>query len=383
MEFIKKLLILLIIVLFVYILLRLLQKRRAIIEKETKEGFTEGFNPEYKDPILKKIIAANKVSNSIINLRSAYSSQPIKNFFVKSSLDSAYTGSTVSLDMVNYILSRGYRFLDFEIYLEPLSTEPVGTSPIAVVGYSQFGNLPRMNENNIRFSDVIKVIQQGAFTSIAPNPSDPLFLQIRPMYQTINQSDDPGIISAKKGKNMQLNTQIETALEQLDQNSIVSEGNITPDSTLASLSNKIIIIMDKTMGTGKKTERLLSMISLDPKSKNMNTSNTGIVTVKPTTSKNTLSTPTFSDNTSLIQVLPFDNEGSILTDNPNINTVLIQFAPNFSPVMAWYYNSSSDLLATYEKLFVDNGNSAFIELSGIVTTATRNNTLNNNVVGPS
>jgi hypothetical protein len=381
MEFIKKLLILLIFVLFCYILLRLLQKRTKLLVESTKEGFTEGLNEEYIDPQVKKIIAGNKVENSIINMVPAYGSQPIKNFFVKSSLDSAYNGSNVSLDMVNYILSRGYRFLDFEVYLEPLSTEPVGTSSIAVVGYSQFGNYPRMSENNIKFSDVIRIIRQGAFTSTSPNPTDPVFLQIRPMYHMINPSDDAAIIAAKKGKNTQLNTQIETALEELASGSNILAGVITPNSTLSSLSGKVVVIMDTTTTTGQKSKKLLSMISIDPKSKNMTINNTGIVTAEPITQKETPG-PNKEPNP-LIEVLPFDDKGAILTDNPNVNTVLIQFTPNFSPVMAWYYNSSSDILATYEKLFVNNGNSAFIELSSLVSNAAKNMTLNSGIVGPS
>ena len=380
MEFIKKLLILLVFVLFCYILLRLLQKRTKLLVESTKEGFREGLNEEYTDPQIRKIIAGNKVPNSIINMIPAYGSQPIKNFFVKSSLDSAYNGSTVSLEMVNYILSRGYRLLDFEVYLEPLSTAPVGTSPIAVVGYSQFANSPRMSENNIKFSDVIRIIREGAFTSTSPNPTDPLFLQIRPMYHTINPSDEAAIIAAKKGKNTQLNTQIETALDELANRSNMLAGAITPNSPLSSMSGKIVVIMDTTITTGQKSKKLLSMISIDPKSKKMMTNNTGIVSGEPITQKETPAPS--KEPKPLIEVLPFDDKGAILTDNPNVNTVLIQFTPNFSPVMAWYYNSSSDLLASYEKLFVNNGNSAFIKLPSLVSDATKNMTLNTGIVGP-
>ena len=380
MEFIKKLLILLVFVLFCYILLRLLQKRTKLLVESTKEGFREGLNEEYTDPQIRKIIAGNKVPNSIINMIPAYGSQPIKNFFVKSSLDSAYNGSTVSLEMVNYILSRGYRMLDFEVYLEPLSTAPVGTSPIAVVGYSQFANSPRMSENNIKFSDVIRIIREGAFTSTSPNPTDPLFLQIRPMYHTINPSDEAAIIAAKKGKNTQLNTQIETALDELASRSNMLAGAITPNSSLSSMSGKIVVIMDTTITTGQKSKKLLSMISIDPKSKKMMTNNTGIVSGEPIT-QNETPAPS-KEPKPLIEVLPFDDKGAILTDNPNVNTVLIQFTPNFSPVMAWYYNSSSGLLASYEKLFVNNGNSAFIKLPSLVSDATKNMTLNTGIVGP-
>jgi hypothetical protein len=200
------------------------------------------------------------------------------------------------------------------------------------------------------------------------------------MYHMINPSDDATIIAAKKGKNTQLNTQIETALEELASGSNMLAGVITPNSTLSSISGKVVVIMDTTTTTGQKSKKLLSMISIDPKSKNMTINNTGIVTAEPIAQKETPAPS--KDPKPIIEVLPFDDKGTILTDNPNVNTVLIQFTPNFSPVMAWYYNSSSDLLANYEKLFVNNGNSAFIELSSLVSNAEKNMTLNTGIVAP-
>ena len=200
------------------------------------------------------------------------------------------------------------------------------------------------------------------------------------MYHTINPSDEAAIIAAKKGKNTQLNTQIETALDELANRSNMLAGAITPNSPLSSMSGKIVVIMDTTITTGQKSKKLLSMISIDPKSKKMMTNNTGIVSGEPITQKETPAPS--KEPKPLIEVLPFDDKGAILTDNPNVNTVLIQFTPNFSPVMAWYYNSSSDLLASYEKLFVNNGNSAFIKLPSLVSDATKNMTLNTGIVGP-
>ena len=305
---------------------------------------------------------------------SSYGSEPIMNFFVKSSLDSAYNGSSVSVDMVNYVLSRGYRFLDFEVYLEPLTTVKNG-SPIATVAYTDTISGRRTCANNIKLSDVLTAILQGAFTSTSPNPSDPLFLQLRPMYQIPTKSDDSGTISFKEGNNTQLNTQIESALELL-KGSLA--GPVTPTTPISSVSGEIVLIMDSTNINGKKSDNLLSMISMD----SIHIINTGIVTATPKISPST-TTPSSKETHMLTETLPFDTNGNILTDNPNPNTVLVQYTPNFSPMMAWLYNSYSDLLATYENLFVNNGRSAFIEMSAIVSNATGATTLNSPIVGPS
>lgn len=373
MELIKKFLILIIIVLFIYILLRLLEKRSQLIDKKLQ---IEGYTNEYVTKISNKMT----IPNSIISMPKSYGSHSINEYFVKSSLDSAYDGTTVSIDMVNYVLSRGYRLLDFEVYLEPLTTAPVGTSATAVVGYSPIVSGSRMSNNNIKFSDVITAIMQGAFTSTSPNPKDPFFLQIRPMYKKILKTDDAASSSAKQGKNTQLNTQIEAALDQLQRPSNMLAGFVTPTTTLSSISGKIVVIMDNIITNGKKSANLLSMISINPKSKDMNTSNTGIITTQPIQTK----TPSPSPSTegALIQVLPFDDKETILTDNPNPNTVLTQFKPNFSPYMAWIYNSTSGILDDYENLFIQNGNSAFIELSSITSNASNALVLNSPVVGP-
>lgn len=364
MEVIKKILILLVVIIFIYILLRLLRKRIEIIPKV--EGFTDATVKKIADSATSKPVTIRKMSSS-------YGSLPISNFFVKSSLNSSYNGSSVSIDMVNYILSRGYRFLDFEVYLEPLTTIENG-SPIATVAYSDMISGSRISSNNIKLSDVITAILQGAFTSTSPNPSDPLFLQIRPMYKMPSKSDDAATSSFKQGNNTQLNTQIEASLELIKE---ILAGPVYPSSTLASVSGKVVLIMDSNNINGKKSPNLLSMISIDPNSKYMNTINTGIVTATPTT---VVTTP--KSNSKLLQTLPYDNKGMILTDNPNINTVIAQSSPNFSPMMVWIYNSYSGLLETYENIFENNGNSAFIELSSLVSNANNATRLNSPVVAP-
>ena len=42
----------------------------------------------------------------------------IRNFCIKSSCNSAYTGKYMNLNMIKYVLSRGCRFLDFEVYIK-------------------------------------------------------------------------------------------------------------------------------------------------------------------------------------------------------------------------------------------------------------------------
>ena len=51
--------------------------------------------------------------SSIQSMENKYAKLPIKDYCIKSSYNSATTGKTVNKKMIQYVLSRGCRFLDF------------------------------------------------------------------------------------------------------------------------------------------------------------------------------------------------------------------------------------------------------------------------------
>ena len=42
----------------------------------------------------------------------------LRNFIIKSSFNSAYSGSYMNLEMIKYVLKRGCRFLNFQVFIK-------------------------------------------------------------------------------------------------------------------------------------------------------------------------------------------------------------------------------------------------------------------------
>lgn len=189
MSILKKLLLVIVIIFFLFIIISLLQKRQTIMNNiNKKEGLTNIQNVDYKnfvssvssvaiDPILYSSGINNNINSKTLEL-------PLKQLCIKGSYNSAYSGNYISDIMVNYVLSRGCRFLDFEVYYLPDSSGNYMTC----VGYS---NDPKAinptisNTENILFSDILKSTINYAFINSnsnlykVTNLNDPLFINIR------------------------------------------------------------------------------------------------------------------------------------------------------------------------------------------------------------
>ena len=96
----------------------------------------------------------------------------LRNFCIKSSFNSAYTGKHMNLDMIKYVLQRGCRFLDFQVFIKDNT---------AIVAYSQDDYIDAFTSNPpaLSLGGVFSTINMNAFNENSPNPNDPLFIQIR------------------------------------------------------------------------------------------------------------------------------------------------------------------------------------------------------------
>ena len=96
----------------------------------------------------------------------------LRNFCIKSSFNSAYTGRHMNLDMIKYVLQRGCRFLDFQVFIKDNT---------AIVAYSQDDYIDAFTSNPpaLSLGGVFSTINMNAFNENSPNPNDPLFIQIR------------------------------------------------------------------------------------------------------------------------------------------------------------------------------------------------------------
>ena len=400
----KKITIVIIFLLFIYILFRLIKKRSDILSIIGKEGYTqqteelpiiEGF--EYNSgvqAIIKKQTNTNAIDCSMPNTNGA---KPLSSFFVKSSFHSAVDSKGyVSIDMVRYVLSRGYRFLDFAVaytvqddYYNLTDVRNVsngGKTSTACVGYL---NPDSQYKSYIPLSKILDTIQTTAFTAPSPNPGDPIFIQIRPM----NLDGTPANIT----DNPQLYTQIQAAFGVLQKNKIQKK-IVTKDTLLSKIMGKIVIVMEPTSNTsidsniglyiGNNISTITSGLLTDKDTIKTDTKNKDKVT-SSTYNNKAGATATIQAN-SLVEIKPMSIDNKILNENPNVYTLFNTLSANFIPMMAWYdttitqsvpiLNNAKTTLGEYEELF-SSSKSAFVDLK-YVKTYSATNVINNPVVGP-
>ncbi len=234
------------IILIVYIGYRfyMLRKRDTIENFELPEG------ADYEVGKLKDENKRNKKDLRIRNMDKDVTGFPIKDYCIKSSLNSAVTGKYVSIDMVNEVLSRGCRFLDFEVFY---IKEGETFSPR--VAYTTDYKLTSIDtENSVLLVDIFNSIVSNAFSQDSPNNKDPLFIHLR------IKSNDTNVYEAV-AKN------IESALAGRKFN-----GKVTSDTLLERLMGKVVIVIDKTIRRDYKdySEKLYKLTNLESGSENLN-----------------------------------------------------------------------------------------------------------------
>ena len=226
---IRKIIIFLILLFFVYLITSLIIKHRLIQKKNEEdekdlqkeldnEDFQEGFTFNTQSGELSSLEVKDG-SLVMANIAPKNSNLPLREYFMKASYNTALTGSYINTDMVKYLLSRGCRFLDFEIY---------SINDIPYVSYSTDPTFATQTENTVLLSDVLTTIAQSGFMAPSPNPKDPLFIQFR-IKTTISE----------------LYSQIAMSLSK-NLGSRLYNGEVNGSTLLSKLLGKIIIIVDKS-----------------------------------------------------------------------------------------------------------------------------------------
>ena len=216
MSNLKKIIIFIIIFITIYILIRLLQKRNDIKSQMGKEGFL-GFSSKSSEL---KTVNKNKNIVGISSYPLEKENLPLREYCIKASYNTAQTGNYVNIDMINFVLSRGVRFLDFEI----LSVNNI--PHVAYTTDSEYKNID--SRNKIKFIDVIRIIANNAFMAPSPNANDPLFINLR--IKTSNKELFEKIA-------MIIDTNLKPRLYN---------GKVSGDTKISEVMGKIIFIIDKT-----------------------------------------------------------------------------------------------------------------------------------------
>lgn len=152
----------------------------------------------------------------------------LRDFMIKSSYNSAFTGKYMNLGMVKYVISRGCRFLDFEVYIKDGYPIVAYTSAISDPSYTNFTS----SGPAVSLSGVFSTIMANAFSDTAPNAKDPLFVQLhiktnlKDAFDTIAQT----IVSGLGNK--------------------LYKGRVTGDTLLQNLFGRVIIVVDRTTSPG-------------------------------------------------------------------------------------------------------------------------------------
>ena len=218
MSLIKKLIICLLVVCCIIIIFNLLIQRKYIHQ-----------NTLYKEGMLSETSELGSVevhNNSIAVANVQNTSLALSQYCIKSSYNTALTGNYINTNMIKYVLSRGCRFLDFEVY--SLKGNPC-------VAYSTDNTFSSINtQNSIPLSQVLSIIGTYGFMAPSPNPTDPLFVHLR-------------IKSTSKEIYSQIAQNIDANIKYL----LYSDANgdiikVNGKTILKNLVGKIVIIVDRS-----------------------------------------------------------------------------------------------------------------------------------------
>jgi hypothetical protein len=216
--------------LVIYILYRMIQKNK---DKDQNTGPGATYSDESTPTKRSELNNIEQQTGSgIVNFSENKSASPyLRDYCIKASSNSAYSGGYMNLDMIKYVLRRGCRFLDFEVYVK--DKIPVVAYSNAVIfdpSYNSFTSydLP------VSLVGCLNTCIANAFTTTSPNPNDPLFIQLR--IKT-NINDAFGSIAQV----------VDSVLKPK-----LYKGEVSPNTHLADLLGQVVLIIDRTTTPGYK-----------------------------------------------------------------------------------------------------------------------------------
>ena len=229
MSVIRKWIILLVIIISFFILFHLLSQRAEIMKlpSSTKLASEFGNGTVQEGMETASTVAGQSNELSIMTVRNegpgvvTYNVQsignlPLKEYCIKSSFNTACSGTFMSLDTIKYILQRGCRFLDFELYY---------INQNVVVGYSNDG-YTMLSKNTLALTDVFNCLISNGFSAPSPNLGDPLFVQLR------IRTTDP-----------QAYKDIATAITS-GLSARLFKGNVDGNTLINTIMGKIVLVVD-------------------------------------------------------------------------------------------------------------------------------------------
>lgn len=349
MEFYRKILVLFIVLIFLYILVRLMKKRiqlRIDSEKSKMEGYDNMNVTNVSNNNSCPLSIKNDLSTRLMNLDKIPDIKKpdalyLRNYAIKASMNSAYNGEENTTEMIEYVLSRGCRFLDFEIYKDPT---PGSSNSIISVSQSS-GFIPIPETTRLTLSEAMTFINTHAFNSKSPNSGDPLFIQFRPR--------DPNPSDASHTDLKRILSDIKNAVSSISPLYSGTVGNNKPiNSTTAidTLLGKIVIVMDATLypDYGTMFPDLKNYVNMENANTNGET-DTILYGNLPKQTDLELTSDKYSSKVNKIrEVLFIDRDGKTYNTNVNTEVLYEKYLCQIIPMMFW---SNSAELYNYEIMF--------------------------------
>jgi len=213
-----------------------------------KEGME---NQENADADTKDIMDRSLTS---INAQDSQSKFKLRDYYIKAAHNAfnpdKFKNSNVSMDALLYVIARGCRFIDFEVF--SVENEPViASSSVNSFNYKE-------TYNHIPVADAFEVLGNYVFSgSKCPNPGDPFIIHMRMMSRNITMYDKLAkIISQSKSvARYLLGPKYGREYQSKDL------GN----EDLLDFKGKIILIVDGTNPLYRKT-KLFELVNMSSKS---------------------------------------------------------------------------------------------------------------------
>jgi hypothetical protein len=222
MEIYKKIILFIAFLIFIFIIFDLYQRKQslALYLFNRKENFDIP-NPSQssQDIELNRMIYADQ--QKITSVSREDSNMPLSQYVVKASYNSACTGNYVNTKAVEYIITRGCRFVDFEVF---------DISNVPMVAFSKDPTFKSIDsKNKILLDDALNTVVTTAFSSKSPNSKDPMFIHLRVksnnnnIYKMVAKSVDASLKSK------------------------LYDGKIDEKTKVSDMMGKIVLLMDKTI----------------------------------------------------------------------------------------------------------------------------------------
>jgi len=303
---------------------------------------------------------------TIQNVSDIFKDLTLRQYCIKASYNTALTGNYVNLDMIKYVINRGCRFLDFEVFfIGEISVDEKGVSTTnytARVAYSTDNTFTTINtENSLLFDDVLTTVINYSFSNPTPNVKDPMFINLR-----------------IKSNNTDIYKHVASSLNNIARTKIYCDltSELTPPPAVkidkitrfSDIMGKLIVCIDKTIVRNYKDyihcdENVRNCYDLDDYT-NIETGSEELNLLRYNEVMDQCTIPiniANDDLTTDIKTMKFvvPNTKNDFSANPNYNDFVLKYS---CQDVAYRFYKRDVELDLYENFFNDN-NSAFVPLS--------------------